>query len=68
MTGSPFSNVVGHDQGSSTFADVESTETSDTTDRDAARPADTGTEPAGGVQQGREAAQDETPGDAPSGQ
>ena len=35
MTGSPFSNVIGHNPGEdSTFQDVESTQVGDTTDQD----------------------------------
>lgn len=71
-TGSPFSNVVGHDGDSSTFQNVESTQTTDTTSQTAVSPTDAGTEPAGGVQVGpggtHEAGQDETAGDEPSGQ
>lgn len=70
--GSPFSNVVGHDQDSSTFTDVESTQTSDTTDPDAARPVDRDNESSLGVEitpQGtKEAGQDETAGDESTGQ
>lgn len=72
MTGSPFSNVVGHDQDSSSFTNVESTQTSDTTSETASRPPDGSTEPAPGVLVApdgttHEAGQDETAGDAPSG-
>jgi hypothetical protein len=70
--GSPFSNVLGRDPDDSTFQNVESTLSADTTTETGARPPDTGTEPAGGVLTGasgdtHEAGQDETPGDAPSG-
>lgn len=51
MTGSPFSNVVGHNPGEdSTFVNVESTQVSDTTTETGARPADSDTEPSVGVQ------------------
>lgn len=72
MTGSPFSNVVGSTPGSSSFKDVEATQTSDTT---AASPSsvDSGTEPAGGLTPDpstpgaqREAGQNETAGDTSS--
>lgn len=73
MTGSPFSNVVGHDSDSSNFQNVEATQGSDTTTETGARPADNATEPAPGVEgsagQGAThvAGQDETGGQAPSG-
>lgn len=67
MTGSPFSNVVGHAPGDSTFQNVETTDTTDSTDFDRSIPEDGGTEPAPGVEsdgQGNthEAGQDETAG------
>jgi hypothetical protein len=70
--GSPFSNVLGQDPDDSTFKDVESTQSTDTTTETAGRPPDAGTEPAGGVLSDasgatHEAGQDETPGDEPSG-
>lgn len=67
MTPSPFSNVVAHDQNSSTFVDVESTQVSDTTDDDNVATRDDGTESSLGVEVTQdhithEAAQDETAG------
>lgn len=68
MTGSPFSNVVGHNPGEdSTFQDVESTQVSDTTTETGARPADTPGESSVGVQRDPSAdthvaGQDETAG------
>lgn len=67
MPGSPFSNVLGKDSGSSTFQNVESTQVSDTTTETGARPADTATEPAPGVEgqapgTTKVAGQDETAG------
>jgi hypothetical protein len=50
MTGSPFSNVIGKDPGSSTFQDVESTQVGDTTSETAGRPADTPGESSVGVE------------------
>ena len=73
MGGSPFSNVLGHDQDSSTFVNVESTQTSDTTSETASRPAHSdGTESSIGVELAPDgtthtSGQDETAGDEPSG-
>ena len=47
--GSPFSNVLGKDPGSSTFQNVESTQVSDTTTATGTRPPDNPTEGAPGV-------------------
>lgn len=60
MTGSPFSNVL-------------SSNTSDTTTETTGRPADTSSEPSFGVETSptgttHESGQDETPGDASSGE
>lgn len=65
MTGSPFSNVLGTDQDSSHFQNVESTQVSDTTSETAGRPADSPGESSVGVEtdaQGRthESGEDET--------
>ena len=65
--GSPFSNVLGKDPGSSTFQNVETTQVSDTTTLTGARPPDSPTEPSPGVIGAtpgttHESAQDETAG------
>lgn len=67
MPGSPFSNVLGKDPGSSTFQNVESTQVSDTTTETGARPPDRDTEPSVGVEgqapgTTKVAGQDETAG------
>jgi hypothetical protein len=72
MTGSPFSNVVGHNPGEdSTFKDVEATGDSDTTSETQTSTVDSGTEPAGGVTPGavtHVAGEGETAGDQDPGQ
>lgn len=50
MTGSPFSNVIGKDANESTFQDVISTQTGDTTTENASRPVDGDREPSVGVE------------------
>jgi hypothetical protein len=71
LTGNPFSNVLGTDQDSSRFKDVESTQTTDTTSETAARPPDSDTESSIGVEVvggvTHESGQDETAGDESSG-
>lgn len=72
MTGSPFSNVVGHDADSSTFQDVESPQKTDTTSLNAVAPVDSGTEPSEPVAvqpdgSTTSAGEDETAGDAATG-
>lgn len=67
MTGSPFTNVLPHAPGDSTFKDVESTQVSDTTSDTAARPQTDGSEPSVGVETDglgdtKVAGQDETSG------
>lgn len=67
MPGSPFSDVLGKDPGSSTFQNVGSTQVGDTTTETGARPADSPTEPAPGVEgqapgTTKVAGQDETAG------
>jgi hypothetical protein len=71
MTGSPFSNVLGHDPDSSTFVPVETDQRSDTTSETDARPADTPTESSVPVEVAtdgstHEAEQNEAAGDAVS--
>lgn len=71
MTGSPFSNVVGHNPGDSTFTDVESTQTSDTTSESQTSTVDSGTESTIAITPGaipHEAAQGETAGEPDPGQ
>lgn len=72
MTGSPFSNVVGHNPGEdSTFQNVETTQTSDTTSETQTSTVDSGTEPAGGVTPGaipHQSGQGETAGETDPGQ
>lgn len=70
--GSPFSNVLGLDPDDSTFADIESTQTSDTTSETAARPPDSSSEPSVGVEVSSTGTthvseQDETAGESASG-
>lgn len=72
MTGSPFSNVVGQAPGDSTFKNVESTNTTDSTDFDDTATTDDSTESSIGVERAadgttHESGQDETVGDASSG-
>jgi hypothetical protein len=72
MTGSPFSNVLGHDPDDSTFQNVKSGQPGDTTSETAARPPDSPSEPSPGVEADAQgdthvSGQDETAGDASSG-
>lgn len=69
MTGSPFSNVVGHNPGDNTtwYKQGETTQVSDTTTETGARPQTDGSESSVGVETDglgntHEAAQDETQG------